>query len=75
MAPAPKLESTPAPIKPEDLLTPAELAARLKVPLSWIWEQTRARNKSKDPLPVVRLSPKVIRFRWTAVSQWIENKD
>ena len=70
------LESTPTIIAPEDLLTPAELAARLKVPLSWIWEQTRerAKDRTENPLPVVRLSRKVIRFRWTAVSQWIENK-
>ena len=68
------LEATPAIIAPEDLLTPEQLAERLQVKLSWVWEQTRSRNRSKNALPVVRLSPKVIRFRWTAVSQWIENK-
>jgi hypothetical protein len=67
-------EPTQAVIQPEDLLTPAELAARLKVPLSWVWEQTRTRNKDKNPLPVVRLTPKVLRFRWTAVSAWLHNK-
>jgi|HubBroStandDraft_6_1064221.scaffolds.fasta_scaffold409965_1 hypothetical protein len=72
---APKLEITPAPIQPEDLLTPAELAERLKVPLSWIWEQTRRRNRSKNSLPTIYLSPKVVRFSWTAVSAWIQNKD
>jgi predicted DNA-binding transcriptional regulator AlpA len=71
-----KLEATPAIIAPEDLLTPAELAARLKVPLSWIWEQTRerAKDRTEHPLPVVRLSPKVIRFRWSEISDWIKSK-
>jgi hypothetical protein len=70
-----QLEPTPATvIEPSDLLTPEQLAERLHVKLSWVWEQTRSRNRRKNPLPVVRLSPKVIRFRWTAVSQWIENK-
>ena len=28
-----------------DLLTPGELAARLKVPQSWVYEKTRARSR------------------------------
>jgi excisionase family DNA binding protein len=54
------------------LLTPAELAAKLKVPVSWIREKTRerARVRDKDPLPVVRLG-KYVRFRLTDVEEWL----
>jgi hypothetical protein len=78
MAPTSKLEATPAIIAPEDLLTVDELAARLKVPKSWVFEQTRERSrdpkKNPNPLPCIYLSPKVVRFRWTSVSQWLQNK-
>jgi hypothetical protein len=54
------------------LLTPAELAARLAVPPTWIREKTRTRGRlrDRDPLPVVRLG-KYIRFDWEAVRAWI----
>ena len=74
MPATPKREVAPAVIQPEDLLTPEQLAERLQVKLSWVWEQTRSRNRSKNPLPFVRLSPKVLRFDWRVVAAWIENK-
>jgi hypothetical protein len=54
------------------LLTPAELAARLSVPPSWIREKTRSRARARDadPLPVVRLG-KYVRFDWVAVQAWL----
>jgi hypothetical protein len=54
------------------LLTPAELAARLRVNESWIREKTRerARVRDSDPLPVVRLG-KYVRFSWPAVEAWL----
>lgn len=54
------------------LLTPAELAARLAVPQTWVREKTRdrARQRDRDPLPVVRLG-KYVRFSWAAVEAWI----
>lgn len=54
------------------LLTPADLAARLAVPQSWIREKTRdrARVRDKDPLPVVRLG-KYVRFDWRAIEKWL----
>jgi excisionase family DNA binding protein len=57
------------------LLTPAQLAARLAVPVSWIREKTRerARLRDRDPLPVVRLG-KYVRFSWAAVQEWIERQ-
>jgi hypothetical protein len=64
---------------PADILTPKELAKRLKVQPSWIFEQTRKRAKTRSkriPLPVIRLTPKVLRFSWTAVCAWLQqNKD
>ena len=55
-----------------DLLTPAELAERLKVSPSWVFEQTRerARIRNRNPLPCIRLG-KYIRFSWTAVCEWM----
>lgn len=57
------------------LLTPAELAARLAVPQSWVREKTRerARLRDKDPLPVVRLG-KYVRFSWAAVESWLQRQ-
>jgi excisionase family DNA binding protein len=54
------------------LLTPAELAERLRVAESWVREKTRgrARVRDKDPLPVVRLG-KYVRFNWSEVEKWI----
>jgi excisionase family DNA binding protein len=58
--------------QPGDLLTPQELAERLKVSRSWVFEQTRGRAKirNRNPLPCIRLG-KYIRFSWTAVCEWM----
>jgi hypothetical protein len=81
MATASKLETVPAPavVSPEDILTPEQLADRLSVKPSWIFEQTRTRakvrNKGKLPLPCHRLG-KFLRFYWPEVSAWLlQNKD
>jgi hypothetical protein len=57
---------------PAVLLTPAELAARLAVPQTWVREKTRerARLRDKDPLPVVRLG-KYVRFNWPDIEKWL----
>ncbi len=59
-------------MQPEDLLTPKELAERLKVRESWVFEQTRQRAKvrSEKPLPCIRLG-KYIRFSWVQVCDWM----
>jgi hypothetical protein len=78
MATAPKLEIvqvSQATLAPDDILTPAELAQRLKVSKSWVFEQTRQRAKvrNKKLLPCIRLG-KYLRFSWVQVSEWlIEN--
>jgi hypothetical protein len=59
-----------------DLLTPAELAERLKVPKSWVFEQTRRRAKVRNanPLPCIRLG-KYLRFSWIQVSDWLTDSN
>jgi hypothetical protein len=75
-----KLENTtPSVVRPEDILTPAEVADRLNVKPSWVFEQTRkrakVRNKGKTPLPSHRVG-KFLRFHWPEVSEWwLQNKD
>ena len=60
-------------LDPADILTPEELAGRLKVSKSWIFEQTRqrARVRNKHPMPCIRLG-KYIRFNWISVCAWME---
>ena len=52
----------------EDILTPEEVAARLKVPESWVYEKTRAR--CRNPIPCLRLG-RYVRFDWNAVITWL----
>jgi hypothetical protein len=66
-------------LDPNDLLTPEELAVRLKVSKSWVFEQTRerakVRNTNKTVLPFHRMG-KYLRFYWPEVSAWLlRNKD
>jgi hypothetical protein len=77
MATLPKLETTTPAIDPRDLLTVEELAKLLKVRVSWVHEQTRARStiRNKHPLPCIKMR-KYLRFHWPTVSKWLlENKD
>jgi hypothetical protein len=55
-------------LHPEDIITPEEVAARLKVPESWVYEKTRAR--CRNPIPCLRLG-RYIRFDWNAVIHWL----
>jgi hypothetical protein len=61
---------------PADLLTPSQLADRLQVPKSWVFEQTRTRAKirNSDPLPCVRMG-RYLRFSWRQVSEWLSQKN
>jgi hypothetical protein len=60
------------PINPENLLNVGELAARLKVRPSWVYEscRTRGRRGKRPPLPVLRAG-KYLLFDWTAVCSWL----
>jgi len=60
-------------LRPEDILTPEELAARLKVRKSWVYEQTRSRNHRK-PLPRLNMG-RYLRFDWTKVVEWLTEGD
>ena len=56
-----------------DILTPQELAKRLKVPLSWIYEKSRNRGQYNGaPLPCLRCG-KYLRFDWNAVVAWMRS--
>lgn len=54
-----------------ELLTPEELASRLKVPLSWVYEHCRTRSRTR--LPGFKLG-KYWRFREADVLVWLEQQ-
>ena len=69
-----------APIQPGKLdhahiLTPQQLAERLQVQLSFIYENTRKRAgiRNADPLPSIRMG-KYLRFYWPEVEKWLERR-
>jgi hypothetical protein len=58
-------------LKPEAILTPEELAKRLKVGVSWVYEKSRSRGKhGENPLPVLRMG-RYLRFAWPDVVDWM----
>jgi len=59
----------------EEILTPQEVAVRLKVKPSWIYEQTRHRGRLRntDPLPHRKMG-RYLRFVWTEVVEWFERQ-
>ena len=60
-------------MKPEDILTPEQLAQRLQVGVSWVYEKSRSRGKhSGKPLPVLRCG-RYLRFHWPDVCQWLRS--
>ena len=67
----PRLSSTEVivDIHPENILTSAELAKRLKVSEAWLKEKTRSRNRNQ--IPTLRLG-RYIRFHWPDVCRWLQ---
>jgi hypothetical protein len=55
------------------ILRPEQLGERLKVPVSWVYENTRRRagSRNSDPLPFIRMG-KYLRFYWPEVEKWLE---
>jgi hypothetical protein len=51
---------------PADILTVAELAERLKVQSSWVYENQR----SEKPVPALHCG-RYLRFSWPAVCEWL----
>jgi hypothetical protein len=72
MMTAPKSGVTTAAIDPADILTPEDLARRLKVDLSWVYEKSRASGKHSRPLPVLRCG-RYLRFNWPDVCEWLRS--
>jgi hypothetical protein len=69
--PSTAIERRPLDVVPA-LLTPAELAARLAVPQSWVRKKCRRRalERDADPLPHKKLG-KYTRFSWPEVEAWL----
>ena len=68
------------PLKPGELdskhiLTPEQIAERLKVKVSWVYEQTRKRasRRNTDPLPSIRMG-KLLRFYWPEIEKWLAGR-
>ena len=73
-SPTEKIDGPRSRVSPEDILTPEELAQRLKLPVSWVREKTRSR--CPDPMPCFRIG-RYVRFDWRRVAEWLastENK-
>jgi excisionase family DNA binding protein len=57
-------------VSPSDILTPTELARRLKVKKPWVYEKMR--STCANPLPCYRVG-RYLRFNWIDVSSWLES--
>ncbi len=53
----------------EPILTPEQVAERLQIKASTVYELTRRR--SVRPMPVLKVG-KYLRFRWSEVEQWLD---
>ena len=60
---------------PIEILTPHQLAQRLQVKPSWVYEQTRNRSgvRNADPLPHIKMGL-YLRFDWRDVLAWLERQ-
>lgn len=65
----------PGRLDPAHILTPEQLAERLQVNVSFIYENTRARagRRNPDPLPFMRIG-KYLRFYWPEVEKWLQRR-
>jgi predicted DNA-binding transcriptional regulator AlpA len=58
-------------LEASDILTPRQLAERLQVKLSWVYESTRGRGRfGGTPLPVLKVG-KYLRFSWQDIVEWL----
>jgi predicted DNA-binding transcriptional regulator AlpA len=74
----PALNCSGSPVSGEDpieILTPQQLAERLQVKPSWVYEQTRNRSgvRNPDPLPHIKMGL-YLRFDWRDVLAWLERQ-
>jgi excisionase family DNA binding protein len=65
----------PGKLEPSHILTPEQLAERLQVQVSFIYENTRSRagRRNDDPLPFIRMG-KYLRFYWPEVEKWLQRR-
>ena len=56
-----------------EIMTSKQVAERLQVKPSWVYEQTRERAgiRNLDPFPHIKLG-RYLRFDWADVLQWVE---
>ncbi len=59
-----------AAIEAVDILTPGQLAARLQVPVSWVYKHTDKSRSNGNRLPVLRCDG-FLRFSWPDVCAWL----
>jgi predicted DNA-binding transcriptional regulator AlpA len=59
----------------DEILTPTQVAERLQVKPSWVYEQTRERAeiRNADPLPHIKMG-RYLRFDWKDVLDWLERQ-
>jgi predicted DNA-binding transcriptional regulator AlpA len=59
----------------EEILTPTQVAERLQVKPSWVYEQTRGRAevRNSDPLPHMKMG-RYLRFDWNDIEDWLERR-
>jgi predicted DNA-binding transcriptional regulator AlpA len=57
----------------DEILTPQQLARRLQLPVSWVYEQTRNRANVRNvaPMPHIKMG-KYLRFSWQDVVRWMD---
>jgi hypothetical protein len=76
MAAAPKLAGVPtvsqSRLEAGDILTPKQLAARLQVPVSWVYKHTDSSRHNK--LPVLHCDG-FLRFSWPDVCAWLRSNN
>lgn len=58
-----------------ELIDSVELAARWRVPESWVRSRTRARTPANERIPCVRLG-RYVRFQWGSprLGEWLARK-
>jgi hypothetical protein len=58
-----------------EILTPVQLAERLHVKPSWVYEQTRERAdvRNADSLPFIKMG-RYLRFDWPDVMAWLDRQ-
>jgi predicted DNA-binding transcriptional regulator AlpA len=56
-----------------EILTLAQVAERLQVKPTWVYQQTRRRASSNDSFPHIKMG-RYLRFDWNDVLAWLERK-